>query len=106
MVDRCANPNCSKRLHYLRKGRIFTFEIPDLRGPVIISRIARRLEHFWLCGECSRTFVLVQIPEMGVRIVSRPVGYRSWQELNPDDEVPSLWKEAYWKVTASIDVPA
>ncbi len=72
MVDKCANPNCSKPLRYLREGRIFVFDTPDPRGPVINGRIARRREHYWLCGDCSQTFVVTQTYETGVLVVPRP----------------------------------
>jgi len=72
MVDRCANPNCSKLLRYLREGRIFAFDMADPRGAVISGRIAHRQEQYWLCGDCSQTLVLVQTCETGVLVVPRP----------------------------------
>jgi hypothetical protein len=53
MVNNCANPKCAKPLHYLREGRIFVFEAESDSGKPI-----HRMEHFWLCGECSRTMRL------------------------------------------------
>lgn len=63
MVKNCANPKCAKPLHYLREGRIFVFDVEsDSNKPI------HRLEHFWLCGECSKTMRLVKT-EQGVRTV-------------------------------------
>jgi hypothetical protein len=69
MVSHCANPKCAKPLHYLREGRIFVFDVPagetDRHG-----KRSRRMEHYWLCGECAQTMVMQQSPE-GVRVVAR-----------------------------------
>lgn len=71
MVHQCANQNCSKPLRYLREGRIFAFDVPDKTGPVIGGRIARRREHYWLCGNCFQYLVVVQTCEAGVLVVPR-----------------------------------
>ena len=72
MVNECANPNCSRPFLYLREGRLFAFDMPDPGGPVISGRVARRREHYWLCGECSQAFVLVQSCETGVLLAPKP----------------------------------
>lgn len=70
MVSNCANPQCGKPLHYLRDGRIFVFDVPSgVEGPN--GKRARRLEHYWLCGECSQTMVMQQSAD-GIRAVARP----------------------------------
>jgi len=70
MVNNCANPKCGKPLHYLREGQIFVFDVPsgsvDAKG-----KRTRRLEHFWLCGECSQTMMMRQSTE-GIYAVVRP----------------------------------
>ncbi|MBW4027475.1 hypothetical protein [Acidipila rosea] len=74
MVNNCANPKCSKPLHYLREGRIFVFDVMDGRvaaGPD--GKMKRRLEHYWLCGTCSQTMSLVQAGETGIQIIAKPV---------------------------------
>lgn len=69
MVSHCANPKCAKPLHYLREGRIFVFDVTgkdtDRNG-----KRSRRMEHFWLCGTCSKTMVMEQTAT-GVRAVPR-----------------------------------
>jgi hypothetical protein len=69
MLKSCANPQCAKPLHYLREGRIFVF---DAASPAIDgdARKAHRMEHFWLCGDCSKTLMLEQT-RTGVRVVDK-----------------------------------
>lgn len=52
MVNQCANPDCKRELHYLREGRIYLFALSTSTG-------TRQIEHFWLCGRCSRSMVLM-----------------------------------------------
>lgn len=69
MVSNCANPNCSKPLHYLREGRIFAFDVTSC-GDGPNGKRTRRLEHFWLCGACAQTMVMRQSAE-GIHAVMR-----------------------------------
>jgi hypothetical protein len=73
MVNSCANPTCSKPLHYLREGRIFVFDVPETPA---IKRMdgarGRRMEHYWLCGDCAQTLMLKHSIEEGVKLLSRP----------------------------------
>jgi hypothetical protein len=64
MVNKCANPKCSKPLHYLREGRIFVFDAESE------NESPHRMEHYWLCGECSRTMRLEKTVK-GVRTVMK-----------------------------------
>ncbi|HTW44178.1 MAG TPA: hypothetical protein VMD58_01415 [Acidobacteriaceae bacterium] len=64
MVKHCANPNCGKPLRYLREGRIFVFETKENDNGESI----RRMEHFWLCGTCSKTLRL-EMTNQGVQTV-------------------------------------
>ena len=77
MVSHCANSRCSKPLHYLREGKIFVFDVASGDADKTGKR-SRHMEHYWLCGECSRTLAMEQSPE-GVRVVARARGFR--QEL-------------------------
>jgi hypothetical protein len=70
MVDSCANPACAKPLKYLRDGRIYIFDVGSVHGDPGAKRM-RHLEHFWLCGSCSASLVLLQEPA-GVRVAPRP----------------------------------
>jgi hypothetical protein len=48
MIDRCFNPDCKKRLRYLRDGRVVRV-IRSQNGQL-------RVEHFWLCGSCYTVY--------------------------------------------------
>jgi hypothetical protein len=52
MLSKCANPDCTKTLRYLREGKVFKIDSAGKKAP-------RKVEHFWLCGDCSRTMTLV-----------------------------------------------
>lgn len=67
MVSNCANPKCGKPLHYLREGRIFVFDVP---GDGDGAKRTRRLEHYWLCGECAQRMVVQQTAD-GIRAVAQ-----------------------------------
>lgn len=69
MLDHCANPQCAKPLRYLREGRIFVFDSLS-SGPDGNARRAHKLEHFWLCGTCSKTLFLEKTQE-GVRLENK-----------------------------------
>jgi hypothetical protein len=64
MVSQCANPDCRRELHYLRDGQIYQFVLSAKTG-------SKRLEHFWLCGECSKTMILICVNQSEVKTVSR-----------------------------------
>ena len=70
MLDHCANPQCAKPLRYLREGRIFVFD--SLSTTSDGAKRPHRLEHYWLCGECSRTLLLEKTPQEGVRLGIKP----------------------------------
>jgi hypothetical protein len=64
MVSQCVNPQCGKPLHYLRDGKVFLLEVQT------DQRDTARMEHFWLCGECSAKFVVRQAGSR-VEVVSK-----------------------------------
>jgi hypothetical protein len=70
MMNSCANPKCGKPLHYLREGRVFVFDLPD-QSTAVGGKKTRRIEHFWLCGECSRTLEVQQSRDQ-VQVFVRP----------------------------------
>lgn len=70
MVNNCANPKCSKPLHYLREGRIFVFDVP-LPAAGADGKRGRRMEHYWLCGACSQSMLLERNAD-GVRVIPKP----------------------------------
>ena len=64
MVSQCANPDCMQKLHYLREGKIYRFEMSTETG-------ARRLEHFWLCSDCSKSMTLTRVSQREIMIEHR-----------------------------------
>jgi hypothetical protein len=60
MISQCANPDCRRDLHYLRDGKIYQFVLTPKTGN-------KRLEHFWLCGECSKTMILICVNQSEVK---------------------------------------
>jgi hypothetical protein len=64
MVSHCANPDCGKRLHYLREGKVFLLDVTSAHDT------EKRREHFWLCGSCSGVMRLVQDEQRTVLVVA------------------------------------
>ncbi len=71
MISCCANPACGKPLHYLREGRIYVFETVAVAAAAGGTARPRRLEHYWLCGDCSLTLALVQDTRGRVHLLPR-----------------------------------
>ncbi len=63
MLSECLNPECRIPLHYLRGGRIVR--------TVHQEGACMRVEHFWLCGECSRLYDFLLLPGEAVTAIRR-----------------------------------
>jgi len=69
-----------KPLHYLREGTVYIFEIVE-SATTDGNRKGHRLEHYWLCGDCSAHHKLERTPgkelrlapKQSLRYVRRPV---------------------------------
>ena len=72
MLSKCANPACSTPFRYLRDGKVFEIDSTHERN----TRSARRVEFFWLCGECSLQLTVIDDHEKGVITVPLPQGAR------------------------------
>jgi len=48
MIDRCFNPVCKRKLHYLQDGRV----VRVIRGKDENASV----EHYWLCGPCYESY--------------------------------------------------
>ena len=63
MISKCANPECSAPFQYLREGRLFRMDImpqpSSATSPPNSPKVIRHVEHYWLCGPCSRSLTLV-----------------------------------------------
>jgi hypothetical protein len=74
MLAKCANPSCSTPLVYLREGKIFMVESPELPANVdgaTSIKAPNRVEHFWLCGPCSSELTLSYDRQSGVRVIRK-----------------------------------
>jgi len=58
-----------KPLHYLREGTIYIFEIVESANKD--ARKGHKLEHYWLCGDCSANHKLERTPEKELRLTSK-----------------------------------
>jgi len=76
MLSKCANPVCFTPFRYLREGKLFEFdsqrESESVQGS---KRAARRVEFFWLCGECSTRLTVIRDAQLGV--VTVPIARES-----------------------------
>ena len=63
MISKCANPECSERFMRLQNGKLFRWD--GANGRPSFADVAsgtwkvRKIEFFWLCGECARKMTLV-----------------------------------------------
>jgi hypothetical protein len=86
LAMQCANPQCSQELLYLREGRVALLDLeshandqprPD-DGAFAMRSLPSRF--FWLCGECTKTYVVKRWTSSGLVVVLRNrTGYS-----NPD----------------------
>lgn len=76
MVSHCANPTCGKPFHYLRGGRLYSFELRSTMTHSVDEKPARKRAtvYFWICERCCDTLSLEFDPEHGV------VLKESWEE--------------------------
>ena len=77
LATQCANPQCSQELLYLREGRVALLDLeshandqprPD-DGAFAMRSLASRF--FWLCGECTKTYVVKRWTTSGLVVVLR-----------------------------------
>jgi hypothetical protein len=77
LTTQCANPQCSQELFYLREGRLALLYMeshandqarPD-DGAFAMSPLPSRF--FWLCGECTKTYVVKRWTPSGLVVVFR-----------------------------------
>ena len=55
MITECFNPNCHRKLRYLRGGRV----VRVIRKAGGVPEI----EHFWLCEDCHRSCEFCFLPD-------------------------------------------
>jgi hypothetical protein len=80
MLYKCANQACNTPFRRLREGKLFQVETEYFpgRGPAARTprktRPGRRIEHYWLCDECSPFVTLTFDRDRGVITVPLPDG--------------------------------
>lgn len=73
MISKCANPACSTPFRYLRDGKLFEVEFNRaVQAAAGAAKPVRRIEFFWLCGQCSAELTVIKDHEKGVIIVPIP----------------------------------
>jgi hypothetical protein len=73
MLSKCANPGCSASFLYLHEGKLFRFDTDfESAARPKTEKTARRVEFFWLCGECAAQFTLRYEKGVGVTTVPAP----------------------------------
>lgn len=89
MLHKCANPACTIPLGRLSQGKFFQVETEDFTAsiarPVTTNRrlrSLRRVEHYWLCDECSSFFSLTSEKGRGMITVPLPAGMKNVTPLN------------------------
>ena len=60
MIERCFNPSCKIKLHYLRDGRVVRV-IREKGGDISV-------EHYWLCGPCYEYYDFEFSPDGSVSL--------------------------------------
>jgi hypothetical protein len=66
MIERCFNPLCKIKLHYLRDGRVVRV-IREKAGEVSV-------EHYWLCGPCYESCDFEFSPDGSVNLRAKSKG--------------------------------
>jgi len=85
VLQKCANPACGKPFRKLKAGRLFAVETGTILKGGRAAKAGwsgRRIEHFWLCGECAATLTLTFVRGRGVVAVPLPKTERSSQDLS------------------------
>ncbi len=74
MLSQCANPGCTNRFRFMHDGRVFVLDCgvgaASEKSDKGWSASGRRVETFWLCAECARSWT---VKFDGRRVVTLPV---------------------------------
>jgi hypothetical protein len=72
MIATCANPACNVAFRYFRSGKIFVLNANDVDPRSRTDFPKRRIEYFWLCGECGAAMRLMRTTDGAVTICQPP----------------------------------
>jgi hypothetical protein len=76
MLSKCANPDCNAKLHYLREGKIFKVESQSRAGDPTTGKPERKVEYYWLCGDCCQRLTVAYGQSEGVKVMTKPAEHR------------------------------
>ena len=68
MMEKCANPECSRPFNY-RQGRLYCCRIQPVEG--YSSTNSHGVHHGWLCGPCSKNYTFEHRAGFGIAITPR-----------------------------------
>jgi hypothetical protein len=68
MIATCANPFCNVPFRYFRSGKIFVLDGNEVDPRSRTDCPKRRIEYFWLCGECGPTMRLMRTTDGAVTV--------------------------------------
>jgi len=101
MLTQCANPLCSKPLHYLRDGKVYRVEIKEesvhADAPFLISSASKkpqRLQHYWLCGDCTKNMTLRFDDHGHITVVPKAIKMAVMSAVIPEIPEAPLVKKA------------
>lgn len=109
MLRKCANNTCSNPFRRLSEGKLFQVEteysapapVPKLRASGS-TRPLHRIEHYWLCDECSSFLTLTFEKGQGMITIPLPgaAGKKTVRALG-FDEIDSSQRQALMDVARS-----
>lgn len=73
MLSKCANPTCKARFRSLREGKLFHFDVSSAERSTTLRIVGgkkspQKVEHYWLCADCSGMMTLAQ-SRSGITVV-------------------------------------
>jgi hypothetical protein len=77
VLRKCANPDCDRPFRNLSEGKLFQIEIGGACGTGQLAsrrnnQVSHRIEHFWLCQQCSSVLTLCFDQDRGITAVPLP----------------------------------
>jgi hypothetical protein len=98
MLHKCANSSCSNQFRRVSEGKLFQVETDYFESglcpesDVPVSKARRRVEYFWLCGQCSsflslsfdKTHGVMTVPATGNILRKTVTGVRYAEPIRSD----------------------
>ena len=99
MLHKCANTTCCNRFRKLSEGKLFQVETEYFDPPKVQkirpgknARPLHRIEHYWLCNECSSFLTLTFEKGQGMITIPLPgaLGKKTVRAFGFEDKDTSL----------------